>query len=145
MQFLESKWWPNDLEGQGKWPPFSMPTERIPRCIFGANLVILAQIHYKLSHKQVSIPAESIPGCLFPANLVVLTQICDDLSCRQAEFPKILSQNGQNDLEYQGQWPPFSIPAECIPGCIFGANLVILAQICDELSRGQAKFLRILS
>ena len=22
MQFLESKWWPNDLEGQGQWPHF---------------------------------------------------------------------------------------------------------------------------
>ena len=28
---------------------------------------------------------------------------------------------------------------------MFGANLVILAQICDELSHGQAKFPRILS
>ena len=28
---------------------------------------------------------------------------------------------------------------------MFGANLVILAQICDELSRGQAEFRRILS
>ena len=43
----ESKW-PNDLEGQGEWPPFSIPAERIQRCIFGGNLVILAEIHYKL-------------------------------------------------------------------------------------------------
>ena len=28
---------------------------------------------------------------------------------------------------------------------MFGANLVILPQICDELLRGQAKFPRILS
>ena len=28
---------------------------------------------------------------------------------------------------------------------MFGANLVILAQICDELSCGQAEFSRILS
>ena len=28
--------------------PFSIPAERIPRCIFGANLVIPAQNHYKL-------------------------------------------------------------------------------------------------
>ena len=27
MQFLASKWWPNDLEGQGQWPPFSIPIE----------------------------------------------------------------------------------------------------------------------
>ena len=37
-----------------------------------------------------------------------------------------------------------STPAESIAGCIFGANLVILAQICDDLSRGHAKFPRIL-
>ena len=55
------------------------------------------------------------------------------LSCRQAKFPKILSQNGQNDLEGHSQWPPFSIPAESTPGCMFDANLVLLAQICDEL------------
>ena len=74
-----------------------------------------------------------------------LVQICDGLSCGQAEFPKTLSQNGQNDLEGQGQWHPFSIPGESLTGCMFGANLVILAQICDELSHGQAEFPRILS
>ena len=81
---------------------------------------------------------------IFGANLVILAQICDELSQGQAEFPRILSQNGQNDLESQGQWPPFSITAESVPGCMFGANLVILAQICDELSHGQAEFPRIL-
>ena len=107
MQFLESNRWSN-LEGQGQWPPFS-------------------------------IPAESIPGCMFGANLVILAQICYESSRGQSEFPRILSQNGQNDLEGQGQWPPFSIPAESIPRCMFGANLVILDQICDELSCGQGK------
>ena len=107
MSFLESKW-PNDLGGQGQWTPFSITTERIPRCIFGANWAILAQICYKLS-------------------------------LRQDKFPRILSQNGQHDLEGQGQRPPFCIPAESIPGCMFGANLVILSQICDELSCGQDK------
>ena len=66
------------------------------------------------------------------ANLVILAEICDGLSCRQAEFPKILSQNGQNDLEGQIQWPPVSISAESIPGCMFGANLMIPAQILDD-------------
>ena len=98
----------NDLEGQGQWPPFSKP-------------------------------AESIPGYMFGANLVILAQIYDELSCWEAKFPRILSQNGQNDLEGQGLWPPFSIPAETIPWCMFGANLVIPAQICDELSCGQGK------
>ena len=54
-------------------------------------------------------------------------------------------QDGQNDFEGQDQWPPFSIPAMSILGCIIDANLVILAQICDELSCWQAKFPRILS
>ena len=163
MQFLESEWWPNDLEGHGQWLPFSIITERIPRCIFGANLVILSQIHYKLSRRQAKFPkilsqngqndldgqclwppfsiqADSIPGCMFGANLVILAQICDESSRGRAKFPKILSQNGQNDLEGQGEWPPFSIPAESIPGRMFGANLVIPAQTCDELSCGQGKF-----
>ena len=48
------------------------------------------------------------------------------------KFPRILSQNCQNDLEGQGQLPLFSIPSESIPRCMSGANLVILAQICDE-------------
>ena len=107
MPFCESKW-PNDLEDQGQCLPFS-------------------------------IPAESIPGYMFGANLVILAQIYEELSCGQTKFPRILSQNGQNDLEGQGQWPPFSIPTESIPWCMFGANLVISAQICDDLSCGQGK------
>ena len=70
---------------------------------------------------------------------VILAQIYDELSRGQAKFPRILSQNGQHDLEGQGQWPLFSIPTETIPWCMFGANLVIPAQICDELSCGQDK------
>ena len=82
---------------------------QLRECIIGTNLVILAQIHYKLAPRQV-------------------------------RFPRILSQNGQNDIEGQGQWPPFSIPAASIPWCMCSANLVIPAQICDKLLRGQAKF-----
>ena len=98
----------NDLAGQCQWPLFSIPTERIPMCIFGGNSVILAQIHHKLSHGQ-------------------------------AKFPRTLCQNGQNDFEVQGQWPPHLIPTECIPWCMVGANLVIPAQICEELLCGQGK------
>ena len=76
---------------------------------------------------------------MFASNLVILAQIYDDLSRGQAKFPRILSQNGQNDLEDQGQWPPLSKPAESIPRCMFGANLVIPAQSCDKLSCGQGK------
>ena len=82
---------PNDLADKGQWPPYSIPVKIISRCIFGANLVILAQIHYKLLHRQVN-------------------------------YPRILSQNGQNDIGGQGRWPLFSIPTESIPGCMFGAH-----------------------
>ena len=51
---------------------------------------------------------------MFGANLVILAQMCDEFSRGQAEFLGILSQNGQNDLEGQGQWPIFLIPAESI-------------------------------
>ena len=82
---------------------------------------------------------------MFGAHLVILAKICDELWRGQTDFPRILSQNGQNDLESQGQWLPFSVTAESIPWCMFGANLVILAQTCDALSPGQAGFPRILS
>ena len=130
--------------------PFSTPTKRIPRCIFDVNLVILSQIQIIARTSHISknsepkwpwksrsmvflIPAEIIPGCIFGAYLVIQAQICDELSNGEAEFPRIMSQNGQNYLECQGQWPPFSIPVESIPGCMFDANLLIPAQICDEL------------
>ena len=69
---------------------------------------------------------------MFFANLVILAQIYDEVSRGQAKFPRILSQNGQNDLEGQSQWPPFSIPAESIPWCMFGGNMLIPAQICED-------------
>ena len=76
---------------------------------------------------------------------MILVHINYQLSYGQAKFLRILSQNCQNDLEGQGQWPPFSIPAERMPGCMFAANFVILAQICDELLCRQVKFPGILS
>ena len=51
--------------------------------------------------------------------------------------PRLLSQNGQNDLEREGQCPPFSIPVQSIPRCTFDANLAVPVQIDDELSCGQ--------
>ena len=62
-------------------------------------------------------------------------QIHYKLLSKQVKFSRILSQNGQNDIEVQGQWPLFSITAAGIPWCMFG--LVIPAQICDELACGQ--------
>ena len=76
---------------------------------------------------------------MFGTSLVILAQIYNELSRGQAKFPRILSQNDLNDLEGLRQWPPFSIPTESILRCMFGVNLVILDQICDELSCGQGK------
>ena len=42
----------NDLEGHVQWPSFSIPTESIPWCMFGANLVISAQNCNVLSCRQ---------------------------------------------------------------------------------------------
>ena len=88
-------------------PNFNITAEGISKR--NANLVILAQIHHKLSHghgkfpsilNQIalecqdqwppfSITAKSIPG-MFGANLVIPAQMCDELSHRQAKFPIIL-------------------------------------------------------
>ena len=107
MQFLASKWWPSDLEGQGHWPPFSIQA-KFPRILSqnGQN-----DFEGQGQWPPFSIPAESIPGCMFDANLVILAHYCDKLWRGQAGFPRILSQNGQNDLEGQSQWPLFSKPA----------------------------------
>ena len=62
---------------------------------------------------------------------------------------RVIVRTGQISYNSESKWPkwpwrsqsmsPFSIPAESIPWCRFGASLVILAQICDELSCGQGK------
>ena len=79
-----------------------------PRKSHDAYLVILIQIHYKLSHGG-------------------------------AKFPRILSQNSQKDFEGPGQRPLLSIPAESIPQCMYGANFMIPADICDQFLCGQGK------
>ena len=57
------------------------------------------------------------------------------------KFPRILSQNGKNNFEGQGQWPVFSITV--ITSRInVGANSLIPAQICGKLSHGQDKVYR---
>ena len=50
------------------------------------------------------------------AYLMILAQIHYKLYHGKAKYPRILRQNGQNDLEGlgQGQWPAFSIAAESI-------------------------------
>ena len=67
---------------------------------------------------------------MLSANLVILAQICDEFCHGQTKFDSILSENDKNDLEGQGQWPPFPIPAKSISGCMFGADLVTLGEVC---------------
>ena len=86
---------------------------------------------------KFSIRAESIPGCMFDANLVIAAQIQYTFLCGQDKFLRTLSKNGQNHVEGLGPWPPFPIIAASIQGCMFCANLVTSAEICDELSCGQ--------
>ena len=64
-----------------------------------------------------SIPAQDNSKMHICANFVILAQ-----SHYKGKFPSNLSLIGQNDLESQSQWPIFSIQAEIIPGCMFGAN-----------------------
>ena len=85
---------------------------------------------YQLRESQNAYLLQSLLLYLKSINIIV----------RTSQNSKISSQNGQNDLEGHGQCPPFSLPTVCIPRCMFGANLAILAQICDELSRGQTEF-----
>ena len=73
---------------------------------------------------------------MFSANLVILAQICDELLRGLVKFPRILSQNAKMTLKVKVNDPHFQYQLS-VPWCMFGANLVIPAQICDELSCGQ--------
>ena len=54
----------------------------------------------------LSVLHKRFPRCIFVANVVNPGQIPDEVSHGQAEFHRILSQNGQNYIEGQGEWPP---------------------------------------
>ena len=78
---------------------------------------------------------------MFGANLVIPTQICgESVSTRETEFPRILSENDQNDLgRSRSMTPILNTSWEYDQYPMFGENVVIPAQICDELSCGQGK------
>ena len=86
-----------------KWPwgsrSFSMPAERIPKCILGSNLVLLAKN---------------------PLQVILRTSL----------MPKLLGQKGQNDLEGQGQWHPFSILGENILRCLWLGHETMVCAVC---------------
>ena len=59
---------------------------------------------------------------------------------KQTQFPRIRSENGQYDLESPGQCPPFSIPNEGIPWCMFGTTFGDLKPNLWRVTRGEVEF-----
>ena len=88
-----------------------------------------------------SIPAKNIPerACFVQIWWLYLKSITSYLAEKPNFLEFCVKLAKKNYLEGKAQWPPFSMPAESIPGCIFGANLVIPGQICNELSCRQRK------
>ena len=82
------------------------------------------------------LPVKRIWRCLFGANplqVMAWTNTVDKPNLLEfwVKMAKITLKVTVNDLYFK--YHP------SIPGCMFGANLVIPAQICDELSYGQSK------
>ena len=90
-----------------------------------------------INHTHFRKPLYFVPRCIIGANLVILAETSDKLSRRQDSFGARLSINVPNGLEGRDQLRPFSKAAVFVPRCTIGANLVILAETGDELSRGQ--------
>ena len=127
----ESKW-PNDLQGQSQWLPFSIPDKRTPNFILAANLVIPDEIQGKLLHWQTkftrilsqnglegqgqwppfSISAESKLECMLGANLVIQAEICNGLLHRKAKF-----QSKWSKWPWRSRWMTPIFNTKSIPGC----------------------------
>ena len=67
------------------------------------------------------------------SNLVIVAQIYDELLHGQPNFQEFWVKMAKMTLKVKAN---DQIPAESIPGYMFSANLVILAQIYDELPCG---------
>ena len=76
--------------------------------------------------------------CTFSPNLVIPAWTGDELSYRQAQNEVTFDFEVKFDLEGQGQSPPKTIGILTKVFYTYGPNLVILAWMGDELSRGQA-------
>ena len=76
--------------------------------------------------------------------MVTLASILLKLSCGQTRFLLICAVLalflGPNDLEGQGQIPPYTIPSETYMLCTYWCNLVNLDSIFQKLLCGQARF-----
>ena len=110
------------------------------------NTISLGQVPPNLRHSLSTVPSQS--GTPFqPASqklrhwpaLNPSWRNLRDLAPRPlppyAQHPRQRHTLSRGSADYYSR---FQI--QSIPGCMFGANFVILAQICDELSRGQAEF-----
>ena len=81
-----------------------------------------------------------VSRCTIGANLVILAETGDELLRRQDHVGARLSVKVPKDLEGHDQSRPFSKAALLVPRCIIGANLVILAETGDKLSRRQGRY-----
>ena len=96
------------------------------------------KIENEIEDQDQSIPKLSQVFCTFGPNLVILAWTGDELSCRQAQNGVTFDFEVKFDLEGQGQSPPKTIRILTKVFYTYGPNLVILAWMGDELSRGQA-------
>ena len=145
------------LEGQGKWPCIQYQSRGSPRCIFGANLVVLAQIHYKLLHGQAKF--------LKIVRMTLRSRSMTPIFNTSREYPRMhvrctfgdsspnlwltsFRKDKPNFLEFYVKMakmifkfkvnnPYFQYQLRVSQDACFFANLVIPAQICDKLSCGQ--------
>ena len=79
---------------------------------------------------------------MYVPNLATLGQICHDLSRGQAHVGVHLSVNTPDGPGRQGLLSRDTIPCEKFQRYTFVPNVVILGQICREISCRQAHFLQ---
>ena len=105
----------------------------------------------EMTLKVVKIPlyiiqSEIYPRCTYWPNLVTLASILQKLSRGQTRFLLICAVLAlflaPNDLEGQGQIPPYTIPTETYLLCTYWSNLVNLDSIFQKLLCGQPRFFR---
>ena len=112
------------------------------KTIFGARLSVKVpndlEGHDKL--RPFSKAALLVPRCTIGADLVILAETGDELLHRQDHFGARLSVKVPKNLEGHDQSRSFSKAALLVPRCTIGANLVILAEIGDELLCRQDHF-----
>ena len=151
--------WPNDLGGQGQWLPCSIPAD--------TDLLIKAEIYYKFLCGQAR-----FPRILIKITLKINLSMTPIFNTRQ-DYPRmrvwckfgdfgtnlwwaimritLISNNSLSKWpKGQGQWPPFSVPAESILYmmhlcCEFGDSGSKVWRVIVQTSMRQHKFPKTLS